>query len=57
MEMNPADGEFTAMMKSFVAPPRFGTSDVGWWLTMPAPRPVSLPAPTFRRLTATERNA
>jgi len=59
MEMNPADGELAAMMKSFMAPPRFGTSDGsrGWWLTLPAPRPVSLPALTFRRLTARERNA
>jgi hypothetical protein len=59
MEMNPTDGDFAATMKSFMASPRFGTSDEsrGRWLTLPAPRPVSLPAPTFQRLTATERNA
>ena len=27
MEMNPANGEFAATMKSFMAPPRFRTSD------------------------------
>jgi hypothetical protein len=58
MEMNPTDGDFAATRKSFMAPPRFGTSDVAGTVTyLAGAEAVSLPAPTFQRLTATERNA
>src|SRR6476620_5387303 len=44
-------------MNSFMAPPRFGRSERDGGLPCRRRRPVSLPALTFERLTATERNA